>query len=347
MTEAIRINRSEELALRYVDHLARCLYMALRWSMNFKTGVVGGEEKAISWQSLREDTEVPGRPGFKGIRPSEQQLRRRARQLEKYGLLRDIGTQLRLRFECLLADTDNRGSKKADTGSIGARPTREPKRDKAERRYAQGDSVRKADTHQDSGNFSTHPNPSHASGAEGVNDQPPTPAAREGDLDPQRTHIDSCELSEQRHESAGSVGEKLHPDEGREGAIPWERHLAWPVRIPPAQRAYVARMLATVPSDLRQVVLDEWQGVCETTHVNHQWKLFSYLVREIRNGTREPRHADRIRLRRDEARAARAAAKATALALAEAESRRAAPPEGWLDRMKGVLGARWRGDANC
>lgn len=329
MTEAIRINRSEELALRYVDHLARCMYMALRWSMNFKTGVVGGEEKGISWQSLREDTEVPGRPGFKAIKPSEQQLRRRAKQLEKFGLVRDIGSKLRLRFECLLADTDSRVQKKAGTGAIAPEASRKPSRDKPRWGYAQGSSGPKADTHQDPGKSYTHPNPSHACGAGGVNIQPPTPAAREGELDPQQRQAHGCEPSEQRHEPADAVGEKLHPDEGREGAIGWERHLAWPVRIPPDQRAYVARMVARVPESLRQVVLDEWQGISETTHVRHQWKLLNFLVGQALAGDWTPSHAERVRRRREEARAARAAAMAAALTASAAPSQKAKPPTGW------------------
>lgn len=338
MTEAIRINRSEELALRYVDHLARCMYMALRWSMNFKTGVVGGEEKGISWQSLREDTEVPGRPGFKAIKPSEQQLRRRAKQLEKFGLLRDIGSKLRLRFECLLADTDNRVQKKADTGAIAPQASRKPKRDKPQRGYAQGSSGRKADTHQDPGKSYTHPNPSHAYGAEGVSIQPPTPAAREGERDPQQQQSDGNEPSEQRHEPASAVGERLHPDEEQQAAIAWERHLAWPVRIPPEQRAYVARMVARVPERLRQVVLDEWQGISETTHVRHQWKLLNYLVGKALDSDWIPIHAERIRARREEARAARAAAKAAELAAAAGVGRRAKPPVGWAAGLLARIG---------
>ncbi|RLK45962.1 hypothetical protein [Cupriavidus plantarum] len=343
MTDAIRINRSEELALRYVDHLARCLYMALRWSMNFKTGVVGSQEKAISWQSLREDTEVPGRPGFKAIRPSEQQLRRRAKQLEKYGLLRDIGTQLRLGFQCLLADTDNAARKKADTGSIAPQIARNGKRGKPKRAYPQSGSAPKADTHQDPGNFSSLPNPSHACGAEGMNVQPPTPAAREGELDPQLRHSDGGEPSEERHEAAGAVGERRHSENEREPTIRWQAHLAWPQGLVPEHRAEVARKLAGLSLADQQRVLDELQGMSEVTTIRSWWKALSFMIGKAKVVGWEPEHAERVCLRREQR---RAELEAQAQAAAEADARRTAAPEGWADRMKRMLGPRWREDAH-
>lgn len=336
MTEAIRINRSEELALRYVDHLARCLYMALRWSMNFKTGVVGGQEKAISWQSLREDTEVPGRPGFKAIKPSEQQLRRRAKQLEKYGLLRDIGSKLRLGFQCLLADTDNCARKKADTGSIGPGTSRKGKREKPQQGYSHGSSRPKADTHQDPGYYSSLPNPSHAFGAEGMNIHPPTPAAREGKLDPQGTHADGHELSEERNESSTAVGERQQSDEGREPTIRWQTHLAWPQGLVPKHRAEVARKLAGLSPDDQQRVLDELQGMSEVTTIRSWWKSLSLMIGRAKVPGWEPDHADRVRLRREQR---RAEVRAAAERAAQDGVAAAGAPVGWAERMKGMLAA--------
>lgn len=194
-------------ALRYVDHLARDLYASLRRDMNFKTGIVGGPEKGISWQSLREDTEVPGRPGFKGIKPSEQQLRRRAQQLEQFGLVRAISGKLRLKFRLLLAYTDTHVQNKADSGAIGLKGGRKAKPGKRSKGYAQGNREPKADTHQGSGKTYTQPNPSRGSeaGGEPLN-PPPHAVGAGGEQDPQLPPAPVQQLAADDNPEAGADG---------------------------------------------------------------------------------------------------------------------------------------------
>ncbi|WP_157903187.1 hypothetical protein [Cupriavidus malaysiensis] len=336
------IDDSEWEAMRKVDILARNLYFALRRRMDFKTGIVGVAGAAVSWWALREDLEVPGRPGVKRILPSEQQLRRRVAQLEKEGLVEPIGTKLRLRFRLCKALVDNNDPKKAGVCAAVPSNDRKAMRGKGKRGYSQGNSTPQADTHQSTGNYLTLPNPSHACGAEGMTIEPPTPAAREGGQGPHASQAEGPGLSEARHEPASAVGEKRHPDEEPRPAIGWEAHLAWPVRIPPAHRAYVARMLARVPDRLRQDVLDEWQGICETTEVRHQWKMLNFIVNRARGEDWVPDHVERVRARRQHARDARAAEREAALSRAGAPAP-SGPPEGWAANLQAQL--RRRGSA--
>ncbi len=165
MSAGFLTSNDEWQALRSVDHLARDLYLALRRCMDFRTGVVGGPHKAISWQALREDVEVPGRPGVRSYRPSEQQLRRRVEQLEKCGLLRRIGSALTLQFRMLMARTDSCVQKKADRGATG--PAKVAKRNggAVEQGVRKTRSRAKADTHLDTGE--TIKPPTHPCGAGG------------------------------------------------------------------------------------------------------------------------------------------------------------------------------------
>lgn len=108
---AFVIDDNEWMLMRRVDHLARDLYVALRRRMDFATGIVGDDPAAVSWWALREDTELEGRPGVRGCKPTEQQLRRRVAQLEKVGLVESIGNKLRLKFRLLAARKLSRAQK--------------------------------------------------------------------------------------------------------------------------------------------------------------------------------------------------------------------------------------------
>lgn len=206
-------------ALRYVDHLARDLYLSLRRDMNFKTGIVGGPEKGISWQSLREDTEVPGRPGFKGIKPSEQQLRRRAQQLEQFGLVRAISGKLRLKFRLLLAYTDTHAQNKAGGSAIALKGDRKARPDKRSKGYAQGNNGPKADTHQESGKTYTLPNPSRGSEAGGEDlNLPPHADGAGGEQDPQLQPAPVRQLAADDNPEAGADETGIDPAPHADGA---------------------------------------------------------------------------------------------------------------------------------
>ncbi|WP_020201883.1 hypothetical protein [Cupriavidus sp. WS] len=312
MSDMILLTRREENALRYVDHLARCLYMALRWSMNFKTGVVGGPEKAISWQSLREDTEVPGRPGIKAIKPSEQQLRRRAKQLELFGLIESIGDKLRLRFRMLLARSDKNAPKKPDTSAIAPAAARKPKPRKPSQGYPQTDSAPKADTHPASDKtLNPPPTPSGLRpDGDGTAIDPPAPAAREdhnpnGDETP--GGAEAQRLSEERHGPAvrgGGWPAAGHSDEEAKPDLTWEAHLAWPIGIEQRQRAYIARSTKPLGKTLAQLVLDEWHGAMLAGVVAKPWPYFNSLLKAAREQGHawETKYAEGVEVAREDER---------------------------------------------
>ncbi|MDR3382295.1 hypothetical protein [Cupriavidus basilensis] len=193
-------------AMRMVDHLARDLYTALRRSMDYATGVVGGPAKAISWWSLREDTELPGRPGVKAYKPSEQQLRRRMVQLEKVGLVRSIGSKLRLKFKLLLARTSSFVQKIADTGARVSGAARKPKPVKRSPGYAQGNNEPKAGTHLVSDKTKTQPEPPLDSDAGGATLNPPPHACGAGgEQNPPSPPAEAQQLAAEDNPAAGAA----------------------------------------------------------------------------------------------------------------------------------------------
>jgi len=279
------IDDNEWAAMRKVDHLARDLYSALRRRMNYATGIVGGAAAAISWWALREDTEMPGRPGVKACKPSEQQLRRRIAQLQKVGLVESIGNNLRLRFRLPLARTDLLVQEKAGGGAVAHQGASKPRSRKAPRAYAQGSSSAKADTHQVSGKTlnPTPPTPSRLRRDGDGEIDPPTPAAREED-NPDATPIGTHaqQLSEQRHEPAKRGGRgpsARRSDEEVAADIAFEKHLKWPRGLPHHQRAFIARTSRDLGPVLAQRVLDEWHGAKQAGIVGRDWPYFNSLVR--------------------------------------------------------------------
>ncbi|WP_064577193.1 hypothetical protein [Cupriavidus gilardii] len=278
------IDDNEWAAMRQVDLLARDLYAALRRRMNYATGIVGGAAAAISWWALREDTEMPGRPGVKACKPSEQQLRRRIAQLQKVGLVESIGNNLRLRFRLPLARTNSLVQKKAEGGPVAHQTAVKASRSKASKAYAQGNSSAKADTHQVSGFLKpSPPTPSRLRRDGDGEIDPPTPAAREED-NPDATPIGTHpqQPSEQRHEPAKRGGRgpsARRSDEEVAADIAFEKHLKWPRGLPHHQRAFIARTSRDLGPVLAQRVLDEWHGAKQAGIVGRDWPYFNSLVR--------------------------------------------------------------------
>lgn len=296
----IAISDGEWAAMRKVDHLARDLYVALRRRMDFTTGIVGGPHAAVSWWALREDTELEGRPGVKACKPTEQQLRRRVGQLEKVGLVQPIGTKLRLRFRLLLAHTGSFVQKKAGGGAVGGGDAGKAKRGKATRAYPQGSSMRKADTHQESGKTVTHPNPSHVPEGLETSEYPaPHACGAGGELDPQQLPDPGQRLSEERQQGAAGGGDGPAARLAVEGAgstVVWREDLHWPVGLSVEQRAYLARTLAPVGETLAQRVLDEWRGALAAGGIKDPWAYFHGLLRNAKEqgDAWVTVHADRI-----------------------------------------------------
>lgn len=287
MSTGFLISDREWEATREVSLLARTLYYAMRRRMDFSSGIVGTAERAVSWWALREDLEVPGRPGVKRYLPSEQQLRRCMVQLVKAGLVESIGDKLRLCFRLLLARTDKFGPKKAEGGAIDEKTPGKNRQDKAGRAFPQGNSVSKAGTHLTSGK-TLKPSPPTPSGLRPAGDgsiDPPAPAAQEvGNPDAKPIERDAPGLSEARREPA-SGGERPaagHPDNEVVSAITWEAHLDWPTGITQEQRGYIARSRGTLTKTLLQRVLDEWRGAMQAGIVLKPWPYFNQLLRNAK-----------------------------------------------------------------
>lgn len=303
MSAGFLTSNAEWQALRAVDHLARDLYLALRRCMDFRTGIVGGPHKAISWQALREDCEVPGRPGVRCYRPSEMQLRRRVEQLEKCGLVCRISVGLSLQFRMLMAKTDSCVQKKAEGGARGEKKPKRTNTGAGERRLSTERSSRKADTHPNPGKTSNPSSPSFSNSAEEeereIAPRPPVDAVmHEGDA------MQRHQPSEQRERDADAVGDGPAGQlaEGQHDAEPaWSPVLAWPRRIPLHERAAVAHQLSVLPHGVRQRVLDEWDGAMDTGQIRRPWLFFESVVGWASGPGWLPEHADRVAERRKQA----------------------------------------------
>ncbi len=302
MTAAFVITGEEWQALAAVDHLACRLYLVLRRCMDFRTGVVGGPIKAISWQALREHTEVPGRPGVRYFRPTEQQLRRRVEQLEKCGLLRRISEGLTLKFRMLLARTDSCVQKKAGGGARGEKKPEKASRSAGSRQGGAGRRAAKADTHPFPGNTSKPSSPPFSTqceeeGRDASQTEPGFDAVEQGAVEQQ-----GPQPSEQPRRDAGAVGDGPagRLAEGEDGERPWSPVLAWPRRIPMHERVAVAHQLAVLARDRWQRVLDEWEGSMDGGQIKRPWLFFESLVTKAGRPGWVPEFADRVRGAREQ-----------------------------------------------
>lgn len=310
-------NNAEWLALRNVDWLARDLYGAIRRCMDFKTGIVGDRAKRISWQALREDTEVVGRPGVKTLKPSEHQLRRRVGQLQRAGLVEVISTSTHLRFRLLLATRLSCAPKKAAPPSQGvSRPAKLPRKRISE--VVHNESLPKAEPHQEGPVTPLKPTPPNppAPEREGEHIVPPTPAARAGEMDPQQQieppapgaregdkrpqhppNSGGTRLSEERPRSANGGGDgptARLSEKGRGKGLGWKPGCAWPIGLTKAERRDVARMRDEVGPELGQRVFDELRGAMEVGTVHYPWGLMQHLFRRAKDPDWKPEHADRV-----------------------------------------------------
>lgn len=362
MSAGFLISDPEWLAKRQVDHLARDLYDALRRAMDFETGIVGGPAKGISWWSLREDTEVPGRPGVKAYKPSEQQLRRRMAQLEKAGLVESIGTKLRLKFRLLLARTSSLASKKADTGTTAPGAAAKAKPVKRARAYPQGNNEAKAGTHLVSGKTKTQPKPPRVSEADvgthvarverdipipgaqalqlAADDNPeagavetgidlaPHACGAGGEQEPPTAPTETQRLSEERQQGIQGGGDgpsaRLAGGEGFE----WQDHRAWPMRLDKGTRRKLANELQSLGKKQGQRVLDEWRGAMQAGGVQDHWAYFYALLRkaEEQGDAWVTVYADKIALAREVVQRRLAEQKARDAAFAATLDGNARPP---------------------
>lgn len=342
---SIKLNQAEMDALSGLGHAAFRLYVAaIRPRMDYGTGEVG-RRVGISWQALREWMYVEPRPGVRAVTHTESMVRRLAKQLVKHGLLREIGDQFRIAFQCPLADTDNSVPKKADRGSTPQRTTPQANAGKGFREAEQTGKTAKADTHPKSGenpkNLKTSPPTPPAVPAGGA-EQPiesPPPAAPPIDNPPDETPSEGrrAASSEERRKSASSVGNGLLAERGAKRGLSWEPHLAWPSDLTPDQRAMVARNLAFAPETMRDTVMDEWRGRYEAGGLLQPFAWLAHCAKQAAAPGWAPAYAPSVRERRE--RAVRVLASHEA-ADAELRAKIAAMPAG--PPPKGALAALTR-----
>jgi hypothetical protein len=108
------INTEELNALMELPLIQRVAYfMGIRPYMDKKTCIVGVKRK-ISYQSLREILYVAPIAGVKTGAPSQQQVKRAIKSLEKAGLISIQSTEKHLILKCILAESDKTVQKQAD-----------------------------------------------------------------------------------------------------------------------------------------------------------------------------------------------------------------------------------------
>ncbi|WP_290654461.1 hypothetical protein [Idiomarina sp.] len=96
------MNRNEYQAVFADSHISdreRSLYLYLRWHMDYDTAIVGIKRR-ISYQSIREHLEFNPERGSreKPYSPTNDQIKRLLRKLEKYGWIERLHTQKLVEF---------------------------------------------------------------------------------------------------------------------------------------------------------------------------------------------------------------------------------------------------------
>lgn len=87
MIAGVFLTAAELQGMYGLPWLAQALYLVLRQRMDFGNATVG-HRPHVSWRALAEWCYVEPHPGMKGGTPSDQQMRRANRWLEKRGLVR-------------------------------------------------------------------------------------------------------------------------------------------------------------------------------------------------------------------------------------------------------------------
>ncbi|QBY56139.1 hypothetical protein [Cupriavidus oxalaticus] len=301
---SIKLNQLELDALSGLSHAAFRLYVAaIRPRMDFATGLVG-KRVGISWQALREWMYVEARPGVKAVTHTESTVRRLVKQLVKHGLLREIGDRFRIAFACPLADRGSFAQKKADRGSTPPAEGGNANADKASGEIGETNETSRADTHLTTGIKNTPPTPPRR--RRGRAEQPidpSAPAVRKDDNPSDETPAgtQAASSSEERHESAESVGLNRLAETRPEAGFVWEAHLAWPVDLTQGQRANIARILHPVPEALRQVAMDEWRGRMALGDLGNPVGWLQGLVKRIEAPDFAAFYADEVRRKREAA----------------------------------------------
>ncbi|KAI3597695.1 hypothetical protein D8I24_6511 [Cupriavidus necator H850] len=125
-----------------------------------------------------------------------------------------------------------------------------------------------------------------ATASEGSANPPPHADGVGGELGPQHPRATAQQLSEEchEHENGGGEGPPAQLSERGVGALEWEDHLAWPVRVTPEQRAYLAQVKREEGETLLQRVLDELRGAVASVPggIKDEWAYFHVLLRNAK-----------------------------------------------------------------
>ncbi|MDI1352603.1 MAG: protein LvrA [bacterium] len=110
----IFVNQYELSALCGLPHIQQLLYLVgLRPYMDRTTFIVGIKRR-ISYQSLREALYIEPYPGIKSGSPSQQQIKRALKSLQRAGVIKLQSSPTHLILKCLLAAVDKFEENKVD-----------------------------------------------------------------------------------------------------------------------------------------------------------------------------------------------------------------------------------------
>jgi hypothetical protein len=111
--------------------------------------------------------------------------------------------------------------------------------------------------------------------------------------------------------------------------------LIWPENLDTTKRAAMATLMGRVAPDIRQQVLDEWQGAMQAGGIRYPAKFFASIINDVKSGVFMPEHAGRVSAGREarKKQLTEMAHRDAAFSAQVAESARSLPPGGSIKAM--------------
>ncbi|RKF33376.1 hypothetical protein [Paraburkholderia fungorum] len=111
--------------------------------------------------------------------------------------------------------------------------------------------------------------------------------------------------------------------------------LIWPENLEINKRAAMTTLMGGLASDLKQQILDEWQGAIQAGGIRYPAKFFASMINDAKSGVFMPEHAGRVSAGREtrKKQLAEMARRDAAFSAQVAESARSLPPGGSIKAM--------------
>ncbi|MFM0086720.1 hypothetical protein PQR46_07240 [Paraburkholderia sediminicola] len=111
--------------------------------------------------------------------------------------------------------------------------------------------------------------------------------------------------------------------------------LIWPENLEATKQAAMATLMGSLAPDLKQQVLDEWQGAMQAGGIRYPAKFFASMINDAKSGVFMPEHAGRVCAGREarKKQLAEMARRDAAFSAQVAESARSLPPGGSIKAM--------------